>query len=141
MIRFVSYSDVDKKKWDNCIRFARNGLPYAYSWYLDSVCEYWDGLIYKDYEAVFPLTWNKKFGISYMYQPFFAQQLGVFSPESLTKDLIDGFLDKIPTDFKLVDIQLNTVNPVDHDEFEVHERVTHHLDLDRRYDELTHSYD
>ena len=65
MIELVPYEQIDRKKWDTCIHFAVNGLPYAYTWYLDAVSEYWDGLVYGDYEAVMPLTWNKKHGISY----------------------------------------------------------------------------
>ena len=55
-----------------------NGFIYGYSFYLDHMAKHWDALVSGDYEAVMPLTWNRKYGIYYLYQPFLAAQLGVF---------------------------------------------------------------
>ena len=52
MIKFVLHKDVDTDKWDECIKKSVNALPYAFSWYLDIVAEYWDALVLNDYEAV-----------------------------------------------------------------------------------------
>lgn len=38
----------------------------------------WDGIVVNDYEAVMPVTWRKKWGIKYVCQPAFTQQLGLF---------------------------------------------------------------
>ena len=52
-------------------RIFDNGLIYAYSFYLDTMAKHWDAFILNDYEAVMPLTWNKKYGITYYYtSPF-----------------------------------------------------------------------
>ena len=80
-IRYVTYQQIDKAKWDACIASVDNGSIYAYSFYLDTMAKHWDALILNDYEAVMPLTWNKKYGIAYLYQPFFTASLGIFSSE------------------------------------------------------------
>ncbi|MCK4361546.1 MAG: hypothetical protein KAV70_07350, partial [Bacteroidales bacterium] len=79
MIKHLTYQQINKSKWDECIKKSFNGIIYGYSWYLDIVCKHWEALVENDYERVFPLTTGKKFGINYLYQPFFTQQLGVFS--------------------------------------------------------------
>ena len=59
-----------------------------------------------------PLPWNWKFGIHYIYPPFFTQQLGIFSPSPVPPELVLAFLQKVPGRFRLVEIQLNSANPV-----------------------------
>jgi hypothetical protein len=54
-----------------------------------------------------PLTWNKKYGFYYLYQPAFTASLGVFG-KNLTKEIIDDFVSMFPSKFKLVEISLNS---------------------------------
>ena len=77
-IHYLTYQQIIKTKWDACIDKADNGLIYAYSFYLDAMAKHWDALVMNDYEAVMPLTWNKKYSIHYLYQPPFTACLGVF---------------------------------------------------------------
>ena len=112
-IEFLKRDDIDTTKWDNCIARSVNGIVYAYSWYLDIVAENWGALIADDYQAVFPLTYNKKYGISYIYQPLFTQQLGLFSVGSISHTLVSEFLQAIPSEFKFIAISLNTFIKVD----------------------------
>jgi hypothetical protein len=88
-IRFIPRTELDTSRWNICIENATNGLVYAYSYYLDIMAPNWDALVLenkdtKGYEAVMPLTWNKKFGISYLHQPFLAAQLGISQHNSNT---------------------------------------------------------
>jgi hypothetical protein len=78
-VKYIPYQQINKLKWDACIESAHNSLVYARSFYLDAMAQHWDALVLNDYEAVMPLTWNKKYGIAYLYQPPFTQQLGIFS--------------------------------------------------------------
>jgi hypothetical protein len=80
-------------------------LIYAESRYLDITAPGWDALISGDYEAVFPLPHRSKWGIKYVFQPAFCQQLGVFGAHDATP-----FLEAIPTEFRLIDLQLNSGN-------------------------------
>ena len=79
-IRYVPNRNIDRIKWDKCISTSINSRIYAMSWYLDIVSNYWDAIIYKDYELVIPIIFKKYFFIYKVYQPSFCQQLGFFSP-------------------------------------------------------------
>lgn len=81
MITYLTHNQIDKQRWDDCIKQSPNGNVYALSWYLDIVHPRWEALVEDDYVSVMPLTGNRKCGISYPFQPFFVQQLGVFSKE------------------------------------------------------------
>lgn len=107
--RYIQQQEINRESWDKCIREASNGLVYAFSWYLDSMAEKWDALVFGDYELVFPLTWRKKFGIYYLYQPAFTPQLGLFG-NNITCKHIEMALLSIPSKFRLVEISLNEGN-------------------------------
>lgn len=132
-IRLVKHSELDKAAWDNCIEKAVNGNIYGFSWYLDIVCEEWDALITEDYETVFPLTHRKKFGIWYLYQPFFTQQLGIFSIRHITPEIVEAFLSTIPKKYRLAEINLNAYNKPDKKKWQVTENLNHELDLIEPY--------
>lgn len=108
-IQYLSHQQIDKTKWDHCIDNAGNGLIYAYSFYLDQMAKHWDALVLNDYEAVMPLTWNKKYGICYLYQPFLTAQLGIFGRQ-ITGEMVSSFINSIPRKFRLVEIALNHAN-------------------------------
>lgn len=135
-IRLIKHSDLDKTAWDNCIAQAVNGNIYAFSWYLDIVCDEWDALVDGEYESVFPLIHRKKFGIWYLYQPFFTQQLGVFSIRHLTPEIVEEFLGAIPRKFRFAEINLNSYNKPDKLKWRLTENLNHELDLIEPYEIL-----
>jgi hypothetical protein len=138
-IKYLQYKEIDKAKWDACISNAPNGLIYGYSFYLDCMAKQWDALVLNDYEAVMPLTWNKKYGFYYLYQPAFTASLGVFG-KNLTKEIIDDFVSMLPSKFKLVEISLNSGNIVgDSRPFSLL-RSNYILHLNRSYEQLYKSY-
>src|SRR5688572_12929791 len=106
-IKYLPHNEIDKQKWDASITNAPNGLIYGFSFYLDCMAKHWDALVLRDYEAVMPLTWNKKYSFSYLYQPAFTASLGVFG-KNLNKELIDDFIRSVPSKFKLIEISLNS---------------------------------
>ncbi len=140
MIRYLKHEEIDFVKWDAAVDTSANGMVYAKSWYLDIVSPGWDALTEDDYSAVFPLTWRKKYGIRYLHQPFFNQQLGVFSEEELTEERSDKFLFAIPNWFRLIEIQLNHANRISKNGFRISERLTHHLDLNQPYESILKNY-
>jgi len=142
MIRCLEHSSIDKTKWDACIRRSPGGMIYAHAWYLDMVSPGWQALVEGDYESIFPLTWRKKFGWQYLYQPYFTQQLGIFSAgKQPSAQTVSDFLAAIPPRFKLVEIQLNSGNTFHMDAgFTINERLTHHLDLSQPYEKIVSGY-
>jgi hypothetical protein len=140
-IKYLIQIEIDTKKWDTCIARSINGIIYAYSWYLDIVSPDWEALIYGDYESVMPLTQNRKYGINYLYQPFFTQQLGIFSSNKIDKSLIMAFIHAIPEKFKFVDINLNKYNCIDDlNGFKVKTNITYELDLIHNYEDIFRKY-
>ncbi len=109
-IRYIPRQEIDPLKWETCIDQSPNGLIYGSLAYLDDMALHWDALILGDYEAVMPLTWNRKWGIRYLYQPSLTPQLGVFSPQPITENLVTAFLQQAISHFKFAEIYLNFAN-------------------------------
>lgn len=109
-ISYIKHADINKQKWDRSIENAPNGLLYAYSYYLDVMSENWDALVMNDYEAIMPLTWNKKFGIAYLRQPAFTQQLGIFGNCIFDNNITETFVNKALSLFPFAEINLNYSN-------------------------------
>ncbi|MBI1222823.1 MAG: hypothetical protein GC180_09495 [Bacteroidetes bacterium] len=136
IIQYLRNLDISTEKWDACIRDSEPSLIYAYSWYLDEVCDQWDGLVLNDYEAVMPLPFTKFLGIRIGLQPLFAQQLGIFSRELIDPTIIDAFLNSIPAKFRWVRYQLNYRNK----EVQFPTRSNFVLDLIQPYELLQKNY-
>jgi lipid II:glycine glycyltransferase (peptidoglycan interpeptide bridge formation enzyme) len=104
-IQFVKNKDIDYQRWDQCIARSTVPLIYVQSWYLDRISPDWDALIQDDYAFVMPLIVIRKFGISFLLQPIFAQQHGIFPETDLVTQ--NNFLSTIYDQFKYVTINLN----------------------------------
>ena len=140
MIKHLTHDMIDKKRWDDCIAKSFNGSVYAWSWYLDIVHPKWEALIENDYERVMPLTGKSKFGISYMFQPFFVQQLGIFSQSLLSQDEVENFILSIPRKYKVIKYRLNEYNKVHHDWKFIERHRNVELDLIHDYQFLYNNY-
>ena len=120
---------------DECIKKAQNKRLYANSWYLDLVSPTWDALIFRDYEYVMPLPCKKKYGIKYVYQPAYCQQLGIFPtpPFEIQKE----FAQQLKNRYRLVSYQLNSENSARaFKEFQTSEKINLCLSLQQLYEEL-----
>ena len=140
MIKLLKHNKIDKKRWDECIDKSFNGNIYALSWYLDIVHPEWDALIENDYKRVMPLTYSKKYGISYMFHPFFVQQLGVFSTSQLSQNDVDKFIKAIPQQYLLTKYKLNSYNKVDYESDIIVKHRNIELDLIYDYQHLYNNY-
>ena len=107
MIRYLTHNQIDKHRWDDCIAQSPNGLVYVWSWYLDVVHPDWEALVEDDYEAVMPLTGDKKLGLNHLFQPFFTQKFGVFGKNEVSEEKIKEFLKAIPDKFKIAEFRIN----------------------------------
>jgi len=140
LIRYIDHKDIDKIKWNNCIDNSGNRIIYAYTWYLDIVCDQWDGLIQGDYESVMPIPFKNKYGIKYVYPPLFCQQLGVFSIHPISEDLVNSFLNAIPNKYKLVELNLNILNTFLIRNYHTKPNSNYEIDLDNTYEKIYSSY-
>lgn len=138
-IRFLTNKQIDRSKWEACIDRTK-GLIYARCFYLDHMSKHWDALVLNDYEAVMPLTWNRKWGVYYLYQPFFSPALGVFG---LPDNNVDHFIQLIPSHFKYLDIAFNECNHIlvkNHSRLLNTRRVNYILPIDKSYSEIQGGY-
>lgn len=138
-IRFLKRKEVDEQKWNECIAGSSNSLPYAFSWYLDSVGENWDALMLGDYETVMPLVWLRKLGIKCLYQPYYCQQLGVFG-KNMPKQVQENFLNYATKKFSYININLNPSTKTISEEFKLIEKKNLMLNLDKEYNLLKKIY-
>ena len=138
MINYLEHKAIDKARWDALITDCGN--IYAYSWYLDIVHPGWEALVEDDYQSVMPLTGGKKFGVNYLFQPFFVQQLGVFSKSPMTAEMTEAFLKVIPSKYRFAEIRLNEGNVFADGAqgVEYHRNVL--LDLNQGYEAIRANY-
>lgn len=139
-IEYIQNKNIDYKKWDDCINKSINGNLYAFSWYLDIVCNNWDALVYNNYETIMPLTYSSKMGISYLSQPFFAQQLGVFSTKTIGTTILNEFFKNIPSSYKYIEIKVNKFNAFKSNEITLCKNNNFELDLISTYKQISKKF-
>ncbi len=135
MINYLQNNEIDREKWDACIAASSAPLVYGTSRFLDIVSPGWDGLVMNDYKAVFPLTHHRRWGFSYLRQPFFCQQLGIFSAGVVSEEILDSFFRNIPAKFRLMDINLNTSNNIHPEGYSHRKNLNLELFLQKSYPE------
>lgn len=140
MIRCLKHSQIDKVLWDNCVDKSPNGLIYSYSWYLDVVNPGWEALVTDNYEIMMPLPVRKKFGLTYLINPYFSQQLGIISAKPLSKEIIENFIIETKKIFRFADFNFNFSNSIEHPLLSEH-FVTYLLPLNRNYEIIYKAYD
>ena len=109
-LNYLTYQQINKAKWDDCINKSINKLIYAESFYLDTISNNWDAIVLNDYDAVMPLIWKKKFGIKYLFQPAFLQQAGIFFSKQLNNEVLQAFITTASQHFKFGEFTLNFHN-------------------------------
>lgn len=95
-IQYIKRKDLNETKYNTCIAQSLNSRIYAFSWYLDVVADFWDVLVFGDYEVVMPipkLKLKRHLWFPKIYMPPFVQQLGIFGIEKIEVNLIERFVD------------------------------------------------
>lgn len=107
-IQWIGRSEIDAEKWTRCLASCpQTDSVFAQLWYLDACCEHWDALVEDDYRAVWPLCHRRKFGIHYIYPPFFVAQTGILGiPHAGTEE----WLQAIPKKFLKTEVIFNACN-------------------------------
>ena len=140
-IKYLSNNQIDKTRWDKIVDISPNGRIYGYSWYLDGLADDWGALVAGDYEYIFPLPFRKKYGICYIVNPFFVQQLGIYSEKHVAVDIYAEFMQAIPTRFRYIDICLSIDEAIPNSQVKMIKRRTNLvLDISRPYNEIAANY-
>ncbi len=140
MLRYIQHLDIDKKKWNEAINNSTTPFPYLYSWYLDIACKNWDAIVDEEYNNIFPIAFNKKSGIEYIYQPFFTQQFGLIKKSNGSEDQLNECINIISKKYSFIETQLNYTNHIIDKEIQFKTRKTHHINLIKSYDEIKLNY-
>ncbi len=135
MLKLVQRKEIDVLKWDDLIAHSPAETIYPYCWYLDAVAENWSALVVDDYRFVMPVVWKKKAGMKYIYQPFYTQQLGVFSKEYVEPELIQSMLKILYKKFRFAGMNFNAKNLVGEEKhFIVEDKSNYVMSLNQDYD-------
>ena len=79
-----------------------------------------------------PLTWNRKFGFSYLFQPAFTAQLGIFYKKDPDQTLTESFITHAKKHFRFCEIHLNYANALSG----TRPQANYVIDLDMSYEEI-----
>lgn len=104
MFQFIPQSELDEDRWNQTVKKYGEGRPFLFTWYLDTVCERWDALIYSDYEYIAPLPRYTFAGVDHCIAPPWVNAMFPIGPqahipEKMT-ELTEELLDKWPKDLR-----------------------------------------
>jgi hypothetical protein len=139
-VKLLTNQQIDKKRWDETMESSQNGIVYGYSWYLDAVFPNWTALVSEDYTFIFPITSNRKFGLYYWYSPIYTMQLGLFSTQELTDEVLHQFYGLLPNSNISFDFSVNAKIQQVPNGFTTHLNTCQYIDLTYSYTELTKAY-
>jgi hypothetical protein len=139
-IKLLINQQIDKKRWDETMESSQNGIVYGYSWYLDAVFPNWTALVSEDYTFIFPITSNRKFGLYYWYSPIYTMQLGLFSTQELTDEVLLQFYGLLPNSNISFDFSVNAKIQQVPNGFTTLIKTCQYIDLTSSYTKLTKAY-
>jgi len=141
-IELLEYHQIDKKRWDKSIAKAKNGLPYAFSTFLDLICPDWKALVNLEYSLLMPVCERAKGGITYLFQPNFCQQLGLFYTDEENGIEANRFLEFVTKRWKFAEFNMNYDNflHLKKEKFTFSEGTNLELSLDKPIEALRKNY-
>jgi hypothetical protein len=145
--KYLKHHEIDKERWDKCVFNSRQSQIFAMSYFLDVVSPDWEAIVKEEdgqYAAVLPVPQRKKYFIRYIVHPFFAQQLGFFSIDTLTEHDYRETIALLKKKFSYISsYRFN----IDNDQELIRElypaaviNQTYYLDLNRPYEEIWQGY-
>ncbi len=132
-IEYFTRSQIEDERWDDWIKASLNRRMQATSWFLDNFSPGWGALVMDNGNAVMPVTQNRKYGISYLFQPIFVQQLGFFYTDDHYSRFLPEFIEKINVNFRFADISFNEMNDISTTGYQCSTLYNYILRLDRPY--------
>lgn len=138
-IRKIKRKDLDLEKYSKTLSASLNYRVYAEYWYLDVVANgNWECLVYGDYEVLMPIPFQRKFGLKFIIQPPYCQQLGVFYSKEISIELFQKFEQKLHK-YRVRAYHFNEENTTKfHPKGE--RRINYVLDLNPSYEELKRGF-
>ncbi len=81
-MKHLRHLEIDKNRWDAFLENSPQRLAYGFTGYLDCISPNWEALIFEEngiWRSIVPIPVRKRFGIRFISQPYFCQQLGFFA--------------------------------------------------------------
>ncbi|MCE6992564.1 GNAT family N-acetyltransferase [Dyadobacter sp. CY323] len=103
--QLLTRSQINDGLWNHLIEESQQSVLYAFTNYLDLVCEDWNAFVWPemgDYKIVMPIPVRLKMGMRVAYQPLFCQYLGIFSKSDLHISDMSPFLQAFAAQFKYI---------------------------------------
>jgi len=101
-IRLIKNEDIDTILWDRCIARSQNGDVFGYSWFLDSVCKEWAGIVKDNYQTVMPLPLHSLWRFQSVRNYKFQNKTDIYAPKEISSEAKNEFLKIAETVFKSV---------------------------------------
>jgi hypothetical protein len=101
----VKSDRINNELYDGLISNDADANIYLSSWFLNVAADEWGAIVYNNYESVLPLSFRSKFGINYIYQPFFTRCTGIMGNKEKSPE-INSFLDSLSQQYKYWDFSL-----------------------------------
>lgn len=111
----LNRTEIEDKQWNGFIDASPQATIYAYTWYLDAICEKWIAIVTlnkaKEWIAVMPIPIFTKLKMQRCYMPIFCQHLAIFfKPFSikyekelgLKKKILFQIIKNIPSKIKIL---------------------------------------
>lgn len=137
-IIFLERSEIDTRKWNEALDNSTTPLVYAGAEWLDAMSPDWCALVYGAYNCVMPLPARKKFGIKYLAQPAFTQQLGVFFKQHPCCGLLNKFFERAQKYFRFAEIAVH--NDLKYFDGETRILKNYELALNEKYETIASNF-
>lgn len=137
----ISHNKIDKEKWDNTIFNSLDSRIYAQSVWLDNLSPNWNALVLGDYDMIMPLPYKNKWGIKYLAQPPFTQQLGVFSTTEVEQTKLVDFIEQAKKLYKFIEISVGSpIDNLENTDTTIAQKKNYVLDLSVGYDQIKENF-
>ncbi|WP_299761068.1 GNAT family N-acetyltransferase [uncultured Pontibacter sp.] len=148
MAKLLQHKDIDKAAWDACVSASAQRQVYALSWYLDVVSPGWQAVVEQEsgfYTCVMPLAVRQKYGVAYLQQPLFCQQLGIYARQEPAQAQVTELLDTVHQNFKYTSgysfcTANTTIINKEAQQRQFYTLYTHYLPLHKPYQQLWKGY-
>ncbi len=120
---------------------AANAPIYLQAFYLNAISPKWCALAGENYDWILPIISNKKFGIPYLYQPPFTQQLGIYAKPGVEVPF-NEIISRLKANYRFWEINWNAATAgLLADEIIAKSSATNFiLDLSKEYKSIAQNY-
>ncbi|UII29309.1 hypothetical protein LVD15_13030 [Fulvivirga maritima] len=138
MLKHLKHTQIDQKKWDECLMQSPDGMVYCQYWFLSIIHPDWEAWVIEKndaYSFIMPLLSHKNYGFSLHPKPVLAQRLGMFG--FISDEIIKEVKSEIIKKFSSFIYPLNYNYA---ETFTGETQTNHILPLSEKYEELAAKY-